>query len=324
MKRFVLISLSVMCLQFSSAVAQTPVLMRDQPGLSYTENFNDIEFWTSPTSRSTGSNHFASVATNGPGTIPNGVRTTFLSSAFSGSTTSGGVQSDFFSGNPTGAIVLLSTGSTDNNTAVALDFLMDFSGVNAGTMSFNWAAVNNSTGNRNASFRVYWSVDGTTFTELIGAQVLNFANNTLPLPSGSITNLALPVEFTNSPTARLRLYNYNGVGGTIGSRPKISIDNLNITAAPIGPSAARVSLGGRVLTVSGRGIRNAAVTIEGGELIEPKRSVTGSFGFYNFEGLESGQTYVVTIRAKRYVFQTPSFTINLDDDLANADFVANP
>lgn len=102
-------------------------------------------------------------------------------------------------------------------------------------------------------------------------------------------------------------------------------DNTDIGSfEQLGTTAALVSLGGRVLTASDRGIRNAAVTIEGGGLAEPKRSVTGSFGFYNFEGLEAGQTYFLTIRAKRYVFQTPSLAVNLDDNLANVDFVADP
>jgi hypothetical protein len=66
----------------------------------------------------------------------------------------------------TGAIVLLSTGaSPDNSTAVAVDFYMDFTGVNAGTLSFDWASVNNSTGDRNGSLRVYASTDGVSFTE---------------------------------------------------------------------------------------------------------------------------------------------------------------
>jgi hypothetical protein len=113
---------------------------------------------------------------------------------------------------------------------------MDFTGVNAGTLSFDWASVNNTTGNRKGSLRVYGSVNGTTFTEITAAAVLNFTNNVLT--NGSITNIALPASFNNNPNARLRFYYYNGTGGTTGSRPKISIDNLTITSVPSTPCSS--------------------------------------------------------------------------------------
>jgi hypothetical protein len=44
----------------------------------------------------------------------------------------------------------------------------------------------------------------------------------------------LPTIFDNSASARLRFYYHNGTGGTTGSRPKISIDNLKVTATTAG------------------------------------------------------------------------------------------
>jgi len=58
-------------------------------------------------------------------------------------------------------------------------------------------------------------------------------------------------------------------------------------------TAANASVSGRVLTAGGQGIRNAEVVISGGTLTEPMRVQTGSFGYYNFEGLQTGQTYMV-------------------------------
>jgi hypothetical protein len=94
--------------------------------------------------------------------------------------------------------------------------------------------VNNSTGDRKGSMRVYTSTDGTTFTELTGAAVLNFTNNSLT--SGSVINVTLPASFNNSATVRIRFYYYNGTGGTTGSRPKLSLDNLKVTSASAGPA----------------------------------------------------------------------------------------
>ena len=214
---------------FNNAFSQTPVPMASQPGQSYTENFADIANWTNAFASGIGANRFGSVAINATGTIPDGVRITTSTATFS-SGTSGGVQKG------TGTLVLLSTGATDNTSSAAVDFLMDFTGVDAGTLSFDWASINNSTGDRKGSLRVYYSSNGTSFTELTTAQVLNFTNNTPT--SGSITTVDLPDAFNNNANARLRFYYHNGSGGTTGSRPKISIDNLTVTAGASTPATS--------------------------------------------------------------------------------------
>jgi predicted extracellular nuclease len=198
----------------------------------YVENFADIANWTNNFASGVGANRFGSVPVNASGTIPDGVKTTVSSATFSTST-SGGVQRGSSQVAPTQSIVLLSTGaSPENSTAVAFDVFLNFSGVNAGTLSFNWASVNNSTGDRKGSLRIYTSTNGTTFTELSAAAVLNFTNNSPT--SGSVLSVPLPASFNNSPTARIRFYYSNGTGGTTGSRPKISIDDLTVTAVPTG------------------------------------------------------------------------------------------
>jgi hypothetical protein len=205
-----------------------PVIMSAQPLLRFTENFNDVSAWTANFTAGNGANHFASVAVNAAGTIPSATRISTSSAAFS-SGSSGGVQKG------SGALVLLSTGATDNSSSVAVDFHMDFTGVNAGVLSFDWTAIANSSGDRKGSLRVYGSTDGISFTELTAADVLNFTNN-VPA-TGTVNSIALPASFSNSPGARLRFYYHNGNGGTTGSRPKISIDNLVVTAVASTPCA---------------------------------------------------------------------------------------
>jgi hypothetical protein len=212
--------------QQTFSTGPVPVVLSGQSGLTFTEDFSDIANWTNNFTSGVGANHFSSVGLNATGTIPDGVKITTATSSFT-TGSSGGVQKG------TSSIVLLATGSTDNTAADAIDFYMDFTGLNAGTVSFDWASINNSTGDRNASLRVYTSTDGVTFTELSFADVLNFTNNSLT--SGSKTNIALPASFNNSATARLRFYYHNGNGGTTGSRPKISIDNLTVTAVATTP-----------------------------------------------------------------------------------------
>jgi Protein of unknown function (DUF1566)/Putative Ig domain len=202
--------------------AQTPVPMGSQPSLTYTENFDSISSWTNGFAAGVGANRFASVLVNSTGTIPSATRITTSTANFViGS--SGGVQRGI------GNIQLLSTGATDNTSSTGIDFFMDFTGVNAGTISFDAATVFNSTGNRKGSLRVYATVDNITWTEITGTNLPYVATNNVA-GSASITNIALPSIFNGSASARLRFYYHIGTGGTTGSRPKISIDNLSIVA----------------------------------------------------------------------------------------------
>jgi hypothetical protein len=227
MKRACLVALA--CVFFLVKTnSQTPINMSAQSGLTYTEDFSDISNWIFDSLAVDGNFLFGigafawkGNAVSATGSIPSGTKLTTATTKFV-TQSSGGVQVG------TKAMVLLSTSTTDNTTSAAMDFFMDFTGVNAGTLSFDWKEVNNSTGDRNGSLRVYASTDGSTFTEITSAQVLNFTNNIVT--SGSIVNVALPSSFNNSATARLRFYYHNGTGGTTGSRPKASIDNVKVTA----------------------------------------------------------------------------------------------
>jgi hypothetical protein len=226
-------------------IAQTPVNLASQSGLTYTENFADINNWifnTTPTNGTFTSGVGAAawkgidLATITPA-VPNAVRITTLSNFFQTPSSSGGVP--IYSGGlykGTQSIVMLSTGPSDNTTSIAIDLFLDFTSVNAGTLSFDWASLNNNSGNRNGSLKVYASTDGVAFSEITSAQVLNFTN--FSPTSGTVSNVALPSIFNGSATARLRFYYYNGTGGTAGSRPRINLDNVKVTALPTTPCAA--------------------------------------------------------------------------------------
>ncbi|MBS1510508.1 MAG: cadherin-like beta sandwich domain-containing protein [Bacteroidetes bacterium] len=215
-----------------------PVVMSAQSSLTYTEAFDDIANWSNFFITGTGANHFSGNSAGGSGSIPNGTNITASTQSFVAGNpgSSGGVQRGNEQIAPANNIVLLSTGSADNTSSAAIDLFLDFTGVNAGTLSFDWASINNSTGDRNGSMRVYTSTDGVTFTELTFASVLNFTNNSPT--NGTKANIALPSSFDNSATARIRFYYHNGSGGTTGSRPKISIDNLIVTAVATTPCVA--------------------------------------------------------------------------------------
>lgn len=237
MKKVLLIVPVLLFIAFG-ATCQTPIVMSAQSGFSYTESFSDVSNWAFSTTPSDGTFTAGIGASAWKGidavtstpTIPNATRITALSNFFQ--VGSAGSPPTYSSGlyRGTDNLSLLSTGTADNSTSVAVDFFLNFTGVNAGTLSFDWASINNNTGNRAGSLRVYASTDGVAFTEITGAQVLNFVNNSPT--SGSISNIALPASFNNSATARLRFYYHNGIGGTTGSRPRVSFDNVKVTALP--------------------------------------------------------------------------------------------
>lgn len=88
--------------------------------------------------------------------------------------------------------------------------------------------------------------------------------------------------------------------------------------------AGNVSIGGRILTAAGNGIRNAVVTLTGGSLTSPVVIRTGSFGYYNFPNIPIGGTYTITVATKSYTFSSPSRSVTPTSSIADADFSAQP
>jgi len=91
----------------------------------------------------------------------------------------------------------------------------------------------------------------------------------------------------------------------------------------LAPSAAPVSVTGRITTANGNGIRNVRVmlTEESGAM---HYALSGTFGYFTFENIESGQGVVLSVSAKRYTFSQPTRFISLDDNITDADWTANP
>jgi len=92
----------------------------------------------------------------------------------------------------------------------------------------------------------------------------------------------------------------------------------------LGPTAANVSISGQVTTADGRGIRNAEVVVTGESLNEPLVSRTQQFGYFSIQGLEAGQTYVVTVNSRNYTFSTPSQVVSPSGNLTEINFQADP
>ncbi len=82
--------------------------------------------------------------------------------------------------------------------------------------------------------------------------------------------------------------------------------------------AATVGISGRVTTPSGLGLRNSTVVLT--DSLGVRRTVTtSSFGFYQFDNVPTGATYVISIQSRSYRFA--SRTLQVNDNLTNVDFV---
>jgi subtilisin-like proprotein convertase family protein len=100
----------------------------------------------------------------------------------------------------------------------------------------------------------------------------------------------------------------------------LAIDNVGVTQCNLA-TAANVSVGGRVLTAEGMPIGNATVRIMDDQGIS-RTALTNAFGFYRFDEVQAGQTYVLSASKKRFRFN-PVF-VNVGDEITGLDLFANP
>ncbi len=128
----------------------------------------------------------------------------------------------------------------------------------------------------------------------------------------TIDSLSIP----NGSTFYLRWVDFDASGND----DALAIDNFEITAFV--PTAAGVSVSGRVADAGGTPIRGAVLTISGGSLSAPRTLKTGTFGQYLFEGLPAGETYFLSVRAPKHSFAEPTRVVNLPDSVSDLDFIA--
>ena len=126
--------------------------------------------------------------------------------------------------------------------------------------------------------------------------------------SSSVPNLTIP----NGATFWIR---WNDVDAT-GADDGLAIDDFSLT--PMGVSAAGVKVAGRVFSLAGTGVRGARITMTdmSGRV---RVAITNAFGYYTFDNVEAGNSYVLTGGAKGLVFSPK--VININDQLSEVNFV---
>lgn len=122
-------------------------------------------------------------------------------------------------------------------------------------------------------------------------------------------------------TVRLRFRTTNTAN--LSGPGQLEIDGVSVQSPGLVPTAADVSVSGRVSTSDGRGIARARVTLIDSEGVTLS-AIASPFGYYQFDGVRAGGTYVLIINDKRYRFEDNPRTINLLESLTSVDFVASP
>ena len=117
------------------------------------------------------------------------------------------------------------------------------------------------------------------------------------------------------------------VDGSLGQPAAAGISSGGVYSAKGGfwrstaltPTAAMVTISGRVLmSADGRGLRSALVTLtdQTGAI---RQVMTGAMGTYRFEEVESGQTYVIAVRSRRFTFAPQVVSVN--DNVTDFDII---
>jgi hypothetical protein len=90
----------------------------------------------------------------------------------------------------------------------------------------------------------------------------------------------------------------------------------------VAPTAATVSVSGRVTSPSGTPVRGVVVSLQRLSNGQVRTALTNGFGYFRFYDIPSGETYFVSASSKRFVFL--SKVISLSDSLTELNFVAEP
>ncbi len=200
------------------------------------------------------------------------------------------------------------------------------------------------------------SLVGSTAGDRVGADFSFFGLTALPngnyivrsvgWDNGAITDAgAISYGFGNSPIVGALTVN-NSVRGTTANggndlnfsfdgvtRPSAvaannqlvvgrPADNIVTVFRPAAPTAASVSIGGRVLTAKGNGIAKVRVTLTDTNG-ETRTTLTNPFGYYSFTEVSAGETYVFSVKAKQFVFSSPTQIHSISGDTNDINFVAD-
>jgi uncharacterized repeat protein (TIGR01451 family) len=178
-------------------------------------------------------------------------------------------------------------------------------GSNTGTLSANCSVLANSP---QAGRVVVSGACATAITTSSGGVLYNLQFNVIG-SSGQRTGLRF-----NNPSTGTQTFQFNS--GT----PAANTMNGLFSVLP-GPTAASVTVSGKVTTASGRGIRNVLITMTDSQG-RVQTAQTTAFGYYKFESVAVGETVTISAKARRFTFVQSSIVRTTNESISDADFVS--
>lgn len=211
--------------------------------------------------------------------------------------------------------IQLETGA-DDEPANAIGFTLDFdpavlsnpSNINPGTGSVGASLIFNSSGAAQGRFGiVIFKPAGQAFSAGT-QQVVTLEFDVAPGPIASTQ-----IGFSDQ-TVLPEISNVNA-------------DSLpaNFMAATIpltSPTAASVTIGGRVANAAGHGIGGARLTITGADGTI-RSAITNPFGHYSFPDVSAGTSVVISVTAKQHNFSVSTVALSANDDNYGVNFTAD-
>lgn len=227
------------------------------------------------------------------------------------------------------------TSAQTNNISSVVQEVVNRSGWASGnSMAFvlSGAAANN--------FRRAWSFDGDTNAPRLIVQYTTSGNCSYTVNSNTRYEVRLPSSNFNSGQPlegrNFSPANNDGTGnGTSRDSDGVASGGGAVISLLTGnngqnnhtydfgfylaPTAANVSVGGRVSSASGKALGGVLVYLidQNGTI---RQTMTNSFGYYRFDQVEVGQTVTVSVFSKRVIFNQPTQVLTVKDNALEVNF----
>jgi hypothetical protein len=169
-------------------------------------------------------------------------------------------------------------------------------------------------------------LNGSSPNDIVRVQVYNSSNTLLGTAFGSTWESAWKTgNFGGGTTPRA----INGFDFWTQTGPNNALvgylDNFtesvdNVANPCLAPTAAAVTIGGRVLDANGRAVSRAVVSMTDASGAV-RTGITSPFGYYGFENVRAGDVYLFEVRHKSYTFAPQ--VLSVTEELGNVNFTAN-
>lgn len=219
--------------------------------------------------------------------------------------------------------------NSTNTAAGTIRFELGWYSVSAATFSVATIAQNLNWGEwyrLDYDIRLCDGLSGSSPNDVVRVSIYDAGNNLLGMALGSTWESAWKTgSFGGGTTPRA----VNGFDFWTQTGPNNAlvgyVDNFsqsvdNVANPCAAPTAASVSVGGRVLDSNGRAISGATVKVIDATGAS-RTSLTNPFGYYRFDNVLAGDSYIFEARHKSYTFAPQ--VLYVGEELSDFNFTAN-